>query len=105
MNNPIPSKPGVINNDMDLPSTKLCCFLHQRVNILGVEHVARDCDCSLVIIVVAVSFVDGFDDGFSFFYYQRPTSVPVEISKSAFVVCDDVSVTLFLTPILGEEKR
>lgn len=43
VNNPIPGKSSIVDDDMYLPvATKFCCFLDQGVNVTGIGDVAGD---------------------------------------------------------------
>lgn len=40
MNNPIPSKPSIIHNNMNLAIPKLGCALHQFLDVLVIQDIA-----------------------------------------------------------------
>jgi hypothetical protein len=40
MNNPIPSKSRIIDNNVNLPTTKLSSFLHKLFDVLSIQHIA-----------------------------------------------------------------
>ena len=44
MNHPIPRKPRIINNDMNLAIPELSRLLHQRLDICIIENIPRDGD-------------------------------------------------------------
>jgi len=42
----VPCEPGIVDDDMDLPISELCRFLHQRVDVRAVEHISRYGNCA-----------------------------------------------------------
>lgn len=40
MNDPIPSKSRIIDNNVNLPPAKLSCFLHKLIHVLSIQHIA-----------------------------------------------------------------
>jgi len=42
VNNTIPGKPGIINDDMDLATAELGSALHEFIYVVRVEDVAHD---------------------------------------------------------------
>lgn len=60
VDHPIPSEAGVVDYDVDLALSKLCGFLHELVNVRGVEYVSGNRNC------LAPSFIDVICYGLSF---------------------------------------
>lgn len=65
MYNPIPSKPCIIDNDMDFPTTEVRSLGDEFFDVCVVENVAGDCECPGGSTVVGC--VDGGCDGGGFF--------------------------------------
>jgi len=60
VDDPIPSEPRIIDNDMDLPTTKLRRFLHKIIDVFRIQHVTRYSDGG------SASLGDFVDDGSGF---------------------------------------
>lgn len=60
MDHTVPSEAGVVDYDVDVALSKLCCFLNKLVDVRGVENVSRNCSC------LAPCFVDCICYGLSF---------------------------------------
>lgn len=67
MNHSIPSKPSIINNNMNLPTPKLSSTLHQLRDVIGVQDIADNSESA-----AGFSRVDGVGDGVGFFYIHIP---------------------------------
>lgn len=51
MYDPIPGEASIVDNDVYLPTSKLCCLVHQLIDMLRIQHVAWDgngCSTSLL---------------------------------------------------------
>lgn len=80
MDDPIPRKPRVVDNDMDLPIAKLSGLLDQSLDVVGISDVARHGDGASW-----TSAVDGVDDVVRFFwrvYQHTEINFPGEESHS-----------------------
>lgn len=62
MNNPIPGKPGIINDDMDLAIPELSRLLHQVRDVVRIRDIADDGQSA-----AGLGGVDGVCDGVGFF--------------------------------------
>ena len=51
MDDAVPCETGVVDNDMDLPLPKHRRLLHQLVDVVRIQHIARDCDCFAAALV------------------------------------------------------
>lgn len=62
MNHPIPGKPSIINNDMNLAIPKLSRLLHQLRDVIAIRDIADDGQGT-----ASLGGVDGVRDGIGFF--------------------------------------
>lgn len=68
MNNSIPGKPRIINNNMNLPLPKLRRLLHQLGDILAIRDIADDGKST-----TRLDGVDRVRDGIGFFCWTLET--------------------------------
>lgn len=61
MNNTIPCKPGIVDDDMNLAISELSRFLHQFGDIISIEDIADDSEGT-----AGLRRVDGISDGIRF---------------------------------------
>lgn len=63
MNNPVPCKPGIVDDNMDLAVAELGCLVDESLDVLVVENVSDDCNGA-----AGLGAVDGVDYAVCFLY-------------------------------------
>lgn len=51
----VPCKASIVDNDMNLAISKICCFLNQLLNICLIEHISRNCNCAKTLLIDGLS--------------------------------------------------
>jgi hypothetical protein len=64
VNNSIPCKSSIINNNVNLPAAEFSGFFHQGVDVSCIHDIARNGDCA-----VGRDVIDAFGDCFCFGYF------------------------------------
>lgn len=63
MDHAVPSEPGVVDNDVDLATTKFGCALHKLSDVVAVQNIAGHSQCA-----ARLDGIDGVSDRVGLLY-------------------------------------
>lgn len=65
MDHAVPSEPGVVDNDVDLATTKFGCALHKLSDVVAVQNIAGHSQCA-----ARLDGIDGVSDRVGLLYFR-----------------------------------